>query len=337
MSKKSIKIKFQNGLDYQWSVNEILAELIDEYEFIDSSDPDFIIFGPYGNDIPPIGNYTRIGYFCENIKPDLSICEWAFGIPREEDVQQPNYKRIQWHGLDPNDLVKGPDADAEKVMASKTKFCNFLYSHKVPYREAFFTQLSKYKKVDAPGRSMNNMSGIDMLYSGDKWEVKRKFLSPYKFTIAFENDIYPGYQTEKLYDAMLAGSIPVYFGDPFVGEIFNTESFINAGDYLSAGSRTLTEKLAKIGHMDFEDIRPTFLGSPRHRIKRKIKSWARSIKTRAQFAGMDFSPVIEQIIAIDSQPELYFEYLKQPWLNKNISPEHLSTKRRWEEIFNTVK
>ena len=333
MSKKPIKIKFQNGLDFNWSVNEILAELLDEYEFIDSGDPDFIVFGPYGNDIPPKGNYTRIGYFCENIKPDLSVCEWAFGIPREEDVQQPNYKRIQWHGFNPQDLIKGPEYDAEQIAATKTRFCNFLYSHKVSYREAFFTQLSKYKRVDAPGRSMNNMPGIDMLYSGDKWEVKRKFLSPYKFTIAFENDIYPGYQTEKLYDAMLAQSIPVYFGDPFIGEIFNTKSFINAGDYLNAGNKTFIDTLGKIGHMDFEDIRPTFLRSPRHRIKRKIKLWARSFKTKAQFAGMDFSPLIKQIIAIDQQPELYLEYLKQPWLNNNALPERFSTKKRWMEIF----
>lgn len=318
-------------------MNEILAELLDEYDFVDSTDPDFIVFGPYGNDIPAKGNYTRIGYFCENIKPDLSVCEWAFGIPREEDVQQPNYKRIQWHGFSPHDLIKGTDYDAEKVAASKTKFCNFLYSHKVSYREAFFSQLSKYKRVDAPGRSMNNMPGIDMLYSGDKWEVKRKFLSPYKFTIAFENDIYAGYQTEKLYDAMLAQSIPIYFGDPFVSEIFNTKSFINAGDYLNAGNKTLTETLGKIGHMDFDDIRPTFLNSPRYRIKRKIKSWARGFKTKAQFAGMDFSPVIEQIIAIDRQPELYLEYLKQPWLNNDTLPERFSTKKRWMEIFNTVK
>ena len=202
------------------------------YQFEESAEPDFIIFGPYGNDIPPKGNYTRIGYFCENIKPDLSICEWAFGVPRGEDVKHPNYKRIQWHGVDPHLLIKKPGDDPEKILASKTKFCNFLYGHQVPYREAFFTQLSKYKKVDAPGLSMNNMPGIDMLYKGGKWEAKRQFLSPYKFTIAFENDIFPGYQTEKLYDAMLAGSIPIYCGDPYIGEIFNTKSFINAAEYL---------------------------------------------------------------------------------------------------------
>src|SRR6185312_6089937 len=97
--------------------------------------------------------------------------------------------------------------------------------------EAFFKQLSAYKKVDAPGRSMNSMPGID-IGGGNKWTTKRQFLSPYKFTIAFENDIFPGYQTEKLYDAMMADTIPIYCGDPFVGDVFNTKSFLNAADYL---------------------------------------------------------------------------------------------------------
>ena len=335
MNKKPIKIKFQNGLNYQWSVKEIFAELLDEFEFIDSNAPDFIIFGPYGNDIPPKGNYTRIGYFCENIKPDLSICEWAFGMPREEDVKHANYKRIQWHGLNPQELIKGPDYEAEKILASKTKFCNFLYSHHVPYRETFFTQLSEYKRVDAPGKSMNNMPGIDDLYKGDMWEVKRQFLSPYKFTIAFENDIYPGYQTEKLYDAMLTQSIPIYFGDPFISDVFNTKSFLNVSEYLPQKKRELSAKLSRVVQMDFEDIRPAHLKGFKHSIKRKVKSWGRSFKNNLYADGMDFKPLIDRIIELDTQPGLYLQYLKQPWLNNNRLDERFSTKKRWAEIFNS--
>src|SRR6185312_9671314 len=129
-----------------------------------------------------------------------------------------------------NKLVKPADYDAGQTLKGKKHFCNFLYSHQVPYREEFFRQLSKYKKIDAPGKSMNNMESIDSIYSGDIWERKRQFLSEYKFTIAFENYVYPGYQTEKLYDAMQANSIPIYCGDPNIKEIFNTASFINMHD-----------------------------------------------------------------------------------------------------------
>jgi hypothetical protein len=334
---KPIKIKFQNGINSAIAYRDILNELAGHFTFEESNQPDFIIFGPYGNDIPVPGSYTRIGYFCENIKPDMSICEWAFGVPREEDVRHPRYKRIQWHGLDPNMLIKPSGYDPGKILASKTKFCNFLYSHDVPYREAFFKTLSKYKKVDAPGKSMNNMPGIDTFYTGSRWEVKRQFLSEYKFTIAFENDIYPGYQTEKLYDPMVADSVPIYCGDPFVGDIFNIKSFVNVDDYLPKKNIALLNQLERSGQMDFDDIRPMYLKDPKHRIKRKVKSLMRTAKINLQFANRDFRNVIEQIVAIDSKPELYLEYLGQPWLKNNTIPVSLSSKSRWIEIFNSAK
>lgn len=339
MSKPIIKVQFQNGLTFESFNRNVfeIEQLTDLYDFEESSAPDFIIFGPYGNDIPPKGDYTRIGYFCENIKPDLSICEWAFGVPREDDVKHANYKRIQWHGLNPMLLVKPADNNPEKIAASKTKFCNFLYSNKVPYREAFFSELSKYKKVDAPGKSMNNMPGIDTLYSGDKWEIKKQFLSPYKFTIALENDIFPGYQTEKLYDAMMADSIPIYCGDPFIGDIFNTKSFINVPEYLPQKNQLLIRQIEKSGQMDFEDIRPSFLKSPKSRVKRKLKSWARGVKTKFQFSGMDFTPVIDRIITLDTHTDLYLQYLEQPWFKNNTPPENASSKERWVTIFNSVR
>jgi hypothetical protein len=334
LAKNKIKLHFQNGLELSTFKKDVfdiegLSELFEE-----SANPDFIIYGPYGNHIPHEGNYTRIGYYCENIKPDMSICEWAFGVPREADVNHPRYKRIQWHGTDPAALIKPDHYSAEQIAAGKKHFCNFLYSHQVPYREEFFRQLSTYKKVDAPGKSMNNTGSFDAKYQGDMWQRKRSFLSDYKFTIAFENDIYPGYQTEKLYDAMQANSIPIYCGDPFVGDIFNTDSFINVPDYLSPQKSNLSDRLSKLAQMDFEDIRPAHLTGLKYRVKRRLKSVARDINKQIQLKNLDFSPVIDRIIALDTQPDLYLQYLKQPWLRQNRVPAGASTKSRWIEIFN---
>ncbi|MDO3643057.1 glycosyltransferase family 10 [Mucilaginibacter sp. L3T2-6] len=333
--RKRIKIKFQNGLLFESAVPEILAELLDDFEFVNSDNPDFIVFGPYGNDIPAKGKYTRVGYYCENIVPDMTICDWAFGVPREEHIGHRRYKRIQWHGLDARVLIKPKDYDPKAIMSSKIRFCNFLYSNRVPYREAFFQQLSGYKKVDAPGKSMNNMPGIDSQYQGNKWEIKKQFLSPYKFTIAFENDIFPGYQTEKLYDAMQANSIPIYCGDPFIGEIFNTKSFINAWEYLPEQYAGMITWLTKKGQMDFEDMRPAFLKNPRQRVKRKLKAYLRGAKTWLQFNELDFSKLTEHIIEVDSDPQLYLQYLREPWFKNNQQPVNGSTAERWRQIFNS--
>ncbi|AMQ01251.1 hypothetical protein AY601_4410 [Pedobacter cryoconitis] len=329
--KTTIRIKFQNGIDRSIAENEILTDLLDDFIFEETDNPDFILFGPYGNDIPLPGHYIRIGYFCENMTPDMEICEWAFGIPREQEILHPRYKRIQWHGLDPEILIKPDNYDAEQVYNSKSLFCNFLYSHKVYYREEFFKQLSKYKKVDAPGLSMNNMASIDKQYKGNIWERKRQFLHPYKFTIAFENYIYPGYQTEKLYDAMQANSVPIYFGDPFIGDIFNTKSFLNAPDHLNVVSNSTVNWLEKNSQPDFIDMRPQFYQNFNHRLKRKLKIAGRNAKMYLQFQKLNFKPIIEKIIELDQDKEAYMQLLNQQWLHP--APVNTSAKERWIEIF----
>lgn len=332
MPTKVIKIHYQNGINREIAQRDIFNELIGDYQFIESHCPDFILFGPYGNDIPKPGSYTRIAYYCENIKPDMSACEWAFGIPYEEEIKNLRYKRIQWHGLDPKTLVKPSNYNAEEIYDSKKYFCNFLYSHKVSYREEFFRQLARYKKVDAPGRSMNNMQSIDEIYKGNIWERKREFLSPYKFTIAFENYSYPGYQTEKLYDAMQANSMPIYCGDPLVNSIFNTQSFINTADYIKPGN-ILINWFERNSQADFIDIRPQDYHNPLHRVKRKLKAIGRDTKMRLQFKNLDFKPIIERIIELDQDKNKYIQVLQQPWFNNNEPPLSASLKNRWIEIF----
>lgn len=334
--RKKIYIKFQNGIDFNIAINDIFFELTADFEFIESDKPDFVLFGPYGNNIPKKGDYVRIGYFCENMIPDMDSCEWAFGIPLEQEIKHPNYKRIQWHGLNPVSLIKDlSDNEIDQIINQKKSFCNFLYSHKVPYREEFFRQLSKYKKVDAPGKSMNNMPSIDSLYQGNIWERKRQFLSPYKFTIAFENYAYPGYQTEKLYDAMLVNSLPIYLGDSNIDEIFNTNSFLNAAAYTNFKQTKAISLLESVSQQNFVDMRPQFYKNPINRVQRKLKYLGRQLKMNLQFNNLDFSKLIDRIIEIDTNEELYIQYLKEPWFKHNRVDMETTNRKTWFKIFNT--
>jgi hypothetical protein len=43
--------------------------------------------------------------------------------------------------------------------------------------------------------------------------LKREVINNYAFTMAFENSIEAGYVTEKPFDALVAGSVPVFLGD----------------------------------------------------------------------------------------------------------------------------
>jgi hypothetical protein len=63
--------------------------------------------------------------------------------------------------------------------------------------------------------------------------AKTEFLKSYKFNIAFENANVPGYTTEKLVEPMAARCLPIYWGNPRVGEEFNSSSFLNYHDFAS--------------------------------------------------------------------------------------------------------
>jgi hypothetical protein len=57
--------------------------------------------------------------------------------------------------------------------------------------------------------------------------AKRPVMRQYKFSICYENASYPGWLTEKMLDAMFAGSVPVYQGDPEVANTVPTGAFID--------------------------------------------------------------------------------------------------------------
>lgn len=63
--------------------------------------------------------------------------------------------------------------------------------------------------------------------------AKRAVLARYRYAICFENTIFPGYLTEKLFDCLLAGCIPIYWGDPTIGEQAPPECYV---DYRQYGS-----------------------------------------------------------------------------------------------------
>jgi len=326
---KRVRIKFTNGLIFRSGVREILNVVASEYEFIESERPDFVIFGPYGSDIPK-GAFTRIGYFCENMKPDLSVCDWAFGIPYEDEIRDDRYRRIQWHGFEPRTLVK-QNTDTAKIIESKTRFCNFLYSNPVPYREEFFRELSKYKPVDAPGRSMNNMPAIDRNGFEDQWSRKRVFQSQYKFTIAFENYSRRGYNTEKLLDPMVANSLPIYLGNPNIAEHFNPKSFVNAHEYLDENGGAIARELDRHCRATLRDFRSPEFNSLAGKARRRLKTYGRQFKMDLQYR--DFQRLIEKIIEIDRNDDLYAGYLSEPWFHGNKPPSNESVAQRWRQIF----
>ena len=58
-------------------------------------------------------------------------------------------------------------------------------------------------------------------------------LAQYRFTFCPENYSHPGYITEKIFDALFAGSVPIYLGAPNVTEFIPGECFVDWRKYSS--------------------------------------------------------------------------------------------------------
>jgi hypothetical protein len=58
----------------------------------------------------------------------------------------------------------------------------------------------------------------------------------------------PGYTTEKIMDAMMVRSVPIYWGNPKIAEEFNPRSFLNYHDFPS--EEALVEKIIELDRDD---------------------------------------------------------------------------------------
>jgi alpha(1,3/1,4) fucosyltransferase len=251
--------------------------LNEHYELEISEQPDFLIYSCFGQQFRR-HNGIRIFYTGENLRPNLDDCDFAFSF---DYLNDPKHMRLPYWFLRHLAFPLGTkqNFDTRAVLAEKTRFCNFVYSNKYcVIRNRLFRKLSKYKQVDAAGRLFNNIGGR----LGPGGFKKLDFIRPYKFTIAFENESHPGYTTEKVYEAMLVDTLPIYWGDPLVGVDFNSKSFLS---YYDHGS---------------------------------------------------LEALIERLIEVDRDEELYCEYLSQPWRPPQLCEEatdHSKLLARFEQIF----
>ena len=63
------------------------------------------------------------------------------------------------------------------------------------------------------------------------------------FSIAMENCEVPGYFTEKVLDCFATGTIPIYLGDPTIGEHFNMDGVIWLSDEFDVSDEIYYSKI----------------------------------------------------------------------------------------------
>lgn len=223
--KKRIKINFSDFWGgFNPTDNYFYNLLIQEFDVEISSNPDYLFFSIFGNN-HQYYKCKKIFYTGENIAPPLGYADYSFSFDYMDDIR--NYRLP--HYLLYDGYYELTNKKIDDSLANR-KFCSFVVSNGgCDTRNNFFQKLSKYKKVDSGGRFANNIG-----YAVDN---KRQFQSEYKFAITFENNAYRpqhiGYTTEKIMEAMVANTMPIYWGNPKIDLEFNTKSFINWYDFKS--------------------------------------------------------------------------------------------------------
>jgi hypothetical protein len=102
-------------------------------------------------------------------------------------------------------LAKDSERPVAMLISSATDKCG---------RREYAEELARHIPIDSYGKFLRNRTLPDDRWRSSKLEV----IAHYPFTIAFENSITRDYVTEKYYDPLVAGSVPIYMGAPNASE-----------------------------------------------------------------------------------------------------------------------
>ena len=212
---------------------------------LDSKTPNLVVYGPLSKgEEKAYPGVSKLWFTGENVSP-----------PNDPDIvlsvgfqynTSPNYIRlplwmieVNWFGADPAKIVNPRPVSLEaatrvdpEILNNKDKFCAFVATNpNNQNRNISFQILDKWKGVDSAGRLFCNRKEGPIpagLGGGGGELAKVDFYKDYKFVITYENSAGPGYTTEKIFHAKVAGTVPIYWGDPFVDRDFDSAGFLNA-------------------------------------------------------------------------------------------------------------
>jgi hypothetical protein len=303
-------VNFFAGFDDARCLSHVLMDLTDEFEFIFDGEPDILLIGCYSQ--VPIGETgaLKVGYYTENLAPDLINCDYFFGCEYTPLIGHPRYcKRV--FGPATVYAFEGC-ANPKPIVAQKTEFCNFIYSSRVGHRERFFRALSRYKSIRAPGRSMNNCSDLVARSDSDWHAAKAAYLRKFKFTIAFENSRRAGYATEKLFDAFAANTVPIYWGDPALDTIVNKEAVVLVdGDWEH-------DVLPWLSLPEWREPFRPLVRTPTltNKVAGRVNDFAIRLRDRWPYIK-DFTETIEEVRDLDNDDDAYCRKLAQPRVKRD--------------------
>jgi hypothetical protein len=148
--------------------------------------------------------------------------------------------------VDPTTLTEQPFGQKNKMVSVIASTLAFLPGHKL--RSEFIENL-----ICRSPELESHLFG-----RGRKKELEQKIegLENYRFSVAIENSVSPSYITEKFYDCIIAGCVPLYFGAPDIGDYFPKESYIT---FPIDDLEKCSQIIQKLSVADFESRMPALV------------------------------------------------------------------------------
>ena len=241
---------------FQYDSNVIIDALRHEFPsetfrgcvYDSSCVPHLLIFGPFGTTWKQVpSSVPKILFSAENwpLPSDPSISLYVTSSYKEDDthIRLPTWMTfLDWYSTAtelPVDSTANPIRFPVSLamrphpvpFSQRPHFCGFVVSNPTcAFRNQAFQHINQYKKVDSGGSLYNNMGQpLALRYPGGGGGdlSKYHFFSERRFSISFENGQAPGYITEKVLHAKMAGCVPLYWGDAKTDMDFVPNSFIN--------------------------------------------------------------------------------------------------------------
>lgn len=196
----------------------------------DDQNPDYLIFGDrnFGNSNERFNgqNVIKIFFTGENERPWDYYAHYALSFDHLDNGKQMRFPHYVLYEYDHNIMLRHKRTDTDDI--DSKGFCSFVQKNpNAEKRNWYFHELSKYKPVTAAGPLFNNTNGV----MPDGVVGKVDLMCDYKFALVFENATHPGYLTERLYEALCAKTIPIYWGSATAAIDFNPKAFLSWHEY----------------------------------------------------------------------------------------------------------
>jgi FkbM family methyltransferase len=258
-TKQNIKIAFCDWWDQEYcggtfdANSNFITDILRKYGNIENviivsqnDNPDVLFYSIFGNAHPYLKAGRKVFFSGEPFaaRPDAAF-NFTFDKNSENNVRYPLWLGyINDYLLEENERRK----NGITMVPKRDKFCSFISNGEVKttHRRTFVEKLSAYKKVDCGGQFLNNIGFT--VPRGVNCSGKIEHNNNYKFAIAFENEDYPGYVTEKICDIYKSNCVPIYWGTTDVVKDFNPTTFINARDFVNFDE--LVEYVIKVDNDD---------------------------------------------------------------------------------------